>query len=326
MRRRLIVIVLLALALLGLAWWAGARDGEASARGWSPPRLAVGRDASPRGAVARADGAELGYGIVACTVDEAWGDEPGRLVARSEAGDTAMSADGALPLTLHLAPGEWEVSWHGGGTGRGAQLRRLGVLDVEAGQVHRCAVPVAGWAVSGNVLDSHGEPRVGDRVEGCGAHTVTDEAGLFTLQVTRGDCLVRAWTSDGLLHRPSEPLYVDVFDLPVSPTLRVDASAIGGVGLGLRSAADGLHVTMVAAGSPAEAADLVVGDVVAAVNGASAAGWSVVQGIEAITGEPGTRVRLRIRGADGTGEADVDLVRERLEAEPASSSADTGRR
>ncbi len=321
MNRRLAALVVAALVLVGLAWWARARDGATLPVPWAPPRLAVGRDQGAGSSLATPRGPEVEYGVVACTVEAALGDDPGQLVARNEDGGTAMSVAADRVLNLQLPPGEWQINWHGGGTGHAAQLRRIGMVDVVAGEVQRCTVPASGWSVSGEVRDKRGEPRVGDVVEGCGGRTETDEAGRFLLRASRGDCLIRAWAADGLLSRPSEPLYFDPFDPPVSATLRVDAGEIGGVGLGLRGSGDGLHISMVAPGTPAEAAGLQIGDVIVAVDGAPAAGWSVVRGIEAITGEPGTRVRLRVEGVDG--DAEHDLIRTRL-GEPASVAGDTG--
>ncbi len=318
MPRRLLILIAVAAGLLALAVWARARDVGSPSGGWSPPRLAFGER--------RAGGAvpgdpQLDWGVVSCTVDEALGEDPGRLLARNEEDGTAVSAASGRTLTLTLAPGEWHVTWRGAGIGRQTQSRRLGLVELDEGQVERCIIGGSGWTVSGNVLDDRGEPEVGAIVEGCDAEVLSGEAGRFALTVTRGDCLVRAWSTDGLLRRPSEPLYFDAFDPPVSPTFRVPGGEIGGVGLGLLGSAEGLHVNLVAPGGPGDLADVALGDIIVAVDGAATAGWSVVHGVEVITGTPGTRIRLRIRR--GTEESELDLVRARI-GDTNSVVVDTG--
>lgn len=319
MPRRLVAFVAVAACLLALALWARARDVGSPSGGWSPPSLAFGER---RAQGALAGNPELEWGVVACTVDGALGEDPGRLLARNEEDGTAVSAASGRTLTLTLAPGEWQVTWRGAGTGGQPQSRRLGLVELDAGQVERCAIGGTGWTLSGNVLDDQGEPQVGAIVEGCGAEVESGEAGRFTLTAARGDCLVRAWATDGLLRRPSEPLYFDAFDPPVSPTFRVPGGDIGGVGLGLRGAADGLHVDLVTPDGPGDLADVARGDIIVAVDGAETAGWSVIHGVEVITGTPGTRIRLRIRR--GTEAFDLDLVRARIE-ESTTAVVDTGR-
>ncbi len=317
--RRLFAFVAVAALLLALLLWARANDVAPLPGARSPPPLAFGER--------RADGVrpsdpQLEWGVITCVVDEALGDDPGRLLARNEDDGTAVSTASGRTLTLTLAPGEWQVTWRGSGTGRQIQSRRLGLVELDEGQVERCAIGGAGWTLSGNVLDDAGEPQQGAIVEGCDAEVLSGEAGRFTLTVTRGDCLIRAWATDGLLRRPSDPLYFDAFDPPVSPTFRVPNGEIGGVGLGLRGAADGLHVNFVAPGGPGDAAGVVLGDVIVAVDGVETSGWSVVHGVEVITGTPGTRVRLRIQGVVGS--SDIDLVRARIE-DDSPVVVDTGR-
>ena len=319
MRRRVLAVLLVALAALGLALWARLHDVKALASGWRPPRLAVPRPVRNSTAAPSTDPG-MDWGVVACKADSS--ENPGRLVAQSEEGGTAIStAEGAL-LTLNLAAGEWKISWDGRGEGRSSELRSLGSLEVEAGDVHRCTLPEAGWNLSGNVVDGHGEPQPGVVVEGCRAATETDEHGVFVLALQRGDCLVRAWSADGALKRPTDPVYFSPFDPPSSPTFRINTAPIGGVGLALSGANDGLRVNEVLPGGPGEAAGIEAGDVIVEVNGAPTDSWTVPHGVETITGTPGTRVRLRVQR--GEAEADHDLVRARIES-PAGV-ADTGGR
>lgn len=202
-------------------------------------------------------------------------------------------------LSLVLAPGDWRVTWHAKEEGRRAEVRRIGLVEVEAGSVERCRIEGAGWTITGQVRDLDGAPTPGAMVEGCGAEATADDNGRYSLVSRRGDCLLRAWSRDGQLRRPGEAEYFDAFAPPAAIDLRVNVDPIGGVGLGLGSGTEGMSVAFVAEGSPGAAAGIVAGDVVVAVDGTSAAGWSVLRGVQAITGEPGTRVRLRIRSASG---------------------------
>ena len=136
----------------------------------------------------------------------------------------------------------------------------------------------------------------------------------------RGDCLVRAWSHDGQLRRPGDAEYFDAFAPASSLDLRVNVDPIGGVGMGLSSGTEGLAVAFVTEGSPAAAAGIEGGDVVVAVDGVSAAGWSILRGVQAITGEPGTSVEVRVR-TQAEEEHTYSVVRARI-AE--ADAADTG--
>lgn len=82
-----------------------------------------------------------------------------------------------------------------------------------------------------------------------------------------------------------------------------------GVGLTVTEVPRGLRVAGVIPDSPAEAADLGVGDVIEAVNGKSIAGRPSEVSTARIKGEPGTEVRLRIDPAGDRGSRDVTLER-----------------
>jgi hypothetical protein len=318
--RRILLLVAFAVAVLGLAWWLRRADARALGA-WRPPRVWFGQDLSGPSADAPPEGGR-DWGVVSCTVDAALGELPGRLVATAEEGganvvSTAVGRD----LTLNLAPGEWRVTWHADAEGRRVQMRRVGLVEVEAGSVDRCRIEGSGWTLTGRVLDADGDPVPDALVEGCdAAGATTDEAGRFSLVARRGDCLIRAWSRDGQLRRPGEREYFDPFLPPASLDLRVDTSAIGGVGMGLSAGTDGLVVSFVTEGSPAAAAGVESGEVVVAVNGTSTAGWTVIQGVEAITGPPGSPVTLRFRVESGE-EDELVLTRARI-AE--TSPADTG--
>ena len=79
----------------------------------------------------------------------------------------------------------------------------------------------------------------------------------------------------------------------------------------------GLLIVEVAAGGPAEAAGLVPGEVITAVDGQSLAGEARYEGADLIQGEEGTAVTLTVRGTDGT-ERTVEAIRASLETDPVS--------
>lgn len=85
-----------------------------------------------------------------------------------------------------------------------------------------------------------------------------------------------------------------------------------GVGLTVTEVPRGLRVAGVIPDSPAEAADLGVGDVIEAVNGKSIAGRPSEVSTARIKGEPGTEVRLRIDPAGDDGSRNVTLERAKV--------------
>ncbi len=80
---------------------------------------------------------------------------------------------------------------------------------------------------------------------------------------------------------------------------------------------EGLFVQAVAAGGPAEAAGIVIGDIIIAVDGVSIAGEARKSATELITGQSGTKVTLTLLGSDGS-TRDVTCTRKRLSNPSAS--------
>ena len=76
-------------------------------------------------------------------------------------------------------------------------------------------------------------------------------------------------------------------------------SEFGGVGIQLGGGCTGAEIRGVQSGMPAEAAGLVAGDVIVAVDGMALAGSQLVDVVGAIRGAPGSMVQLEVRGADG---------------------------
>jgi len=85
-----------------------------------------------------------------------------------------------------------------------------------------------------------------------------------------------------------------------------------GVGFSALPGAPVITVDFLFAGSPAEKAGIVAGDRVVAVGGRSLEGLAMDEAIQLVKGEPGTTVRLTVRGPDGGASRDVELERARI--------------
>jgi len=77
----------------------------------------------------------------------------------------------------------------------------------------------------------------------------------------------------------------------------------------------GMRIIAVKAGSPAEKAGLLAGEIITAVDGHSLAGEARYDGSSLIKGEAGTRVKLTLRDGQGK-EREVELTRAAVETEP----------
>ena len=76
-------------------------------------------------------------------------------------------------------------------------------------------------------------------------------------------------------------------------------SEFGGVGIQLGGGCTGAEIRGVQEGMPAEAAGLLAGDVIVAVDGMAVAGSHLMDVVGAVRGAPGSMVQLEVRGADG---------------------------
>jgi carboxyl-terminal processing protease len=76
-------------------------------------------------------------------------------------------------------------------------------------------------------------------------------------------------------------------------------------------------------GSPAEAAGIVSGDVILAVDGEPTDGWSVDKAVLRIRGEKGSQVTLNIRHADGT-EEELTITRDEVRVESVTTTPPGG--
>ncbi|MDQ2676911.1 MAG: S41 family peptidase [Actinomycetota bacterium] len=85
-----------------------------------------------------------------------------------------------------------------------------------------------------------------------------------------------------------------------------------GVGLSVNDVPDGLEVTTVFEGSPAEGAGIDVGDVILAADGKPLAGIPPEVATAKIKGKVGTKVELRVRPVDGGGPREIEVERARI--------------
>ena len=103
--------------------------------------------------------------------------------------------------------------------------------------------------------------------------------------------------------------------------MRASEGRYTGIGIRVRRAKDGIAITEVFAGSPAQAAGLVKGDIITAVGGIPVSERGAEKSVLAIAGKPGTKVTLGIRTPGGTtktvnvsrGDVTVPLVEGRIE-------------
>ena len=85
----------------------------------------------------------------------------------------------------------------------------------------------------------------------------------------------------------------------------------GGVGSLIRQKEDYVRIAQPYAGSPADRAGLKIGDKILAIDGKEAAGFTTEQVSSALKGEPGSKVRVKVRTLYGE-EREVELTRERI--------------
>lgn len=301
-RRVLIVAVLAVLALLGL-WIARTADATSKLRARKVlPEFVLGLPGRPTETPGPAT-LNREFALVTCTVDDPRRDV-GSLVARSESGELKSAAAVDRVFSLALAPGEWTLTWLGF-----EEQRALGTLELYPGDIERCHLAER-WEISGHVENQHGKSLSGVDVVGCGGVTSTDDNGKFTLVATNADCEIKAVGKDGVLQRRSEGFPFSPFDETTEVRLSLDDEPIGGIGVVISSVTEGMRVDDVREDTPAEDAGVQSGDVVLAVDGQSTEGWGVETATSAITGVPGTVVRLEILRDDR--ELTLTIRRERL--------------
>jgi hypothetical protein len=295
MRRRIAIFAVLALVLTLALWgtakvegghWSGRK--EHKKRPTLPHVLAGPGAPSEQRLPAEAE-PEDGAATLLCTY-EGEGDA-GELLAEGEGG--TFTATGQKDLILHVDPGKWVVTWR-----QDDRDVELGAVTVDAGDVRTCRLSSA-WDGTGIVQNTDGDPVEGAMVYGCNnQRTSTDAEGRFTFHVRRGTCDLQAYWRDGIFSRPSEEVTAGAFDRDRAVTLVVDDSPIAGMGLGFFITSDGVRVTRVTPGSPAEAAGVEPGDLIVKVDGKKVAGLSERDFIAVGTGKEGSTVVLDVTRDD----------------------------
>lgn len=327
MRRGFRIAAVLAVLLLALLW--GWRQADVAPKGRSQrPRLpTMTRAADPASGDAPTPTlhrAASDHATVLCHVSGAG--DPGVLQAQrvddgggDSVGSIVRSTDASGDLVLTLPPGSWRVSWQEPVEApMGTRDFLLGVFDLVEGDVHTCTLDRAGFPVSGRVVDTQGRPVAGAEVMGCAMDGPSGEDGTFVgtvplFAVGEGGCDLRARWEDGLLARYGTVVRVTAFDAQRPIELVVDPEPVAGLGVAVEATPEGVMVSYVHEGTPAERAGLLDGDLIARIDGTPTKGMSVWDFIGRGTGREGTTARLDIVGEDGSSEQ-VVIRRERLQS------------
>ena len=127
---------------------------------------------------------------------------------------------------------------------------------------------------------------------------------------------------DGLLDSLADTgtFYID----PTSYALSLGPSgSFEGIGATVNEQDDEIVIVTPFEGSPAEAAGLVAGDIILAVDGESIAGWPLDRAVLKVRGPQGSEVVLTIRHLDGTTE-DFTIVRDEIRVNSVSTNPPGG--
>jgi hypothetical protein len=219
-----------------------------------------------------------------------------------------------------LAPGRYVL----GAGAQGKSPGRSDPVDVAGGIATinvRIVMPLGG-AVSGHVFDEHHAPLEGvnlrfdavSSVVDSSAHATTDGAGLYRLEGAPTGPFTLLAQKEGYRVRMISGLRVDARgtlaqDIALSA---VDGGAgleFAGIGANLTLTPEGVTLTAVGAGDPAERAGLRPGDRILGIDGDSTDGMSLTDALQRLRGETGTSVGVTVQRPK-TGET-VDVTIER---------------
>jgi hypothetical protein len=219
-----------------------------------------------------------------------------------------------------LAPGHYVL----GAGASGKPPGRSDSIDVAGGVATtgvRIVLPLGG-SVAGHVFDEHGWALAGvdlrfdavSSVVDTGTHATTDGGGQFRLEgAPMGPFTLRA-QKEGFRIRMISGLRVDPHGTLVRDVVlnAVDGGAgleFAGIGANLTSTPEGLTLSAVGGGDPAERAGLLAGDRILAIDGEGTDGMSLADALQRLRGETGTSVGVSVRRPK-TGET-VDVTIER---------------
>lgn len=127
-------------------------------------------------------------------------------------------------------------------------------------------------------------------------------------------CTVRVGRPDGRLFAWSDPIDVDLSSGQVELEVTLPREQTGGLGIGFELAEEGMLVTLVWPGSPAERMGLSEGDVILEVDGLPTDTLTEDEFIDVMTGPVGTDVTFTVGYEADTGwvEEDWSLTREQI--------------
>jgi hypothetical protein len=167
--------------------------------------------------------------------------------------------------------------------------------------------------VRGRALLSGGSPAINSTVlayiGGRRKVFAVDDDGRFEFRMPGAPYKLRAERQDGQLTTASDWVEIDTSEGGEwEVDLVVPEQARGGLGIRIGRHTDGIRVRAVLPGSPAKELGMREGDVVIAVGGDSAEGWTTGEFAEVMAGAIGTEQSFTVRHADGELE---DLVFER---------------
>ena len=172
--------------------------------------------------------------------------------------------------------------------------------------------------ILGHVIGAELLPDGAVTLEGCDA-TQSDPVGVdgsFFLPTTGEGCRLRAWRSSGVLRVPGPWVAVSPQSgREVEVTLTVPTWEPAGMGVNIRPEPEGMRITIVHEGTPAEDAGLAPGDLVLSVDGVTTEGMDLDTFLQLGLGPEGSEVELAIRDAEGNTEV-VVLHRAVLALEP----------
>ena len=129
--------------------------------------------------------------------------------------------------------------------------------------------------------------------------------GACSVQGLRRDGALPAWSEEVHLDLVAGQAYEVVLDLPSERT--------GGLGVAFEPQSDGMRVTHVRPGTPAEGLGLEPGDVIVEVDGLPTSALSGIEFQQVLAGPEGTAVRFLVDHGDGDEPIPYDIVRSFVE-------------
>lgn len=157
--------------------------------------------------------------------------------------------------------------------------------------------------VTVRVVDPRGQggrmrPRC-DHVVAEAPEAVSDTTTVWRFTAREGPCSVQGMRKDGALPAWSEEVNLDlVSGQAYDVVLELPSERTGGLGVAFEPVPEGMQVTSVHAGTPAEALGLEPGDVIVEVDGLPTSALSAVEFQQVLAGPEGTAVRFLVARGD----------------------------